>query len=80
MLINSATEDLWSDPKGEFLSAVAAAPVFRLLGGEGISQTEWPEPGKLLNSQIGYFLRPGRHDVTREDWNAIIAFAEKHLR
>ena len=80
VLINSATEDLWSDPKGEFLSAVAAAPVFRLLGGEGISQTEWPEPGKLLNSQIGYFLRPGRHDVTREDWNAIIAFAEKHLR
>jgi len=34
----------------------------------------------LTNSTIGYFLRPGAHDVTLEDWQAMIAFADKHLK
>ena len=80
LLINSATEDLWSDPRGEFLSGVAADPVYRLLGTNGISQKEWPEAGKLLTSRIGYFLRAGKHDVTLEDWQAMIRFAEHHWR
>jgi hypothetical protein len=37
ILITSATQDLWSDPKGEFLSAVAADPVYRPLGTAGIA-------------------------------------------
>ncbi len=80
VLVNSATEDQWADPKGEFLSCVAASPVYRLHGKGGISQQEWPEPGKLLNSTVGYFLRPGKHDVTLEDWKAYIAFADRHLK
>ena len=80
VLIHSATEDLWADPKGEFLSGVAAAPVYRLLGTDGIAQHEWPEPRKLLTSRIGYYLRPGKHDVTLEDWKAYVAFADRHLK
>lgn len=63
LLIMSATEDSWADPKGEFLSGVAADPVYRLLGTDGIAQKEWPAPGKLVDSTIGYYLRAGRHDV-----------------
>ncbi|HEY3322387.1 MAG TPA: hypothetical protein VGP72_18135 [Planctomycetota bacterium] len=77
--MTSATEDLWADPKGEFLSAVAADPVYRLLGTDGIAQREWPEAGKLLDARLGYFLRKGGHDVTFEDWKAMVAFADKHL-
>ncbi len=80
VLVISATEDLWSDPKGEFLSGVAASPVYRLLGVEGISQTDWPPPRRLISSRIGYYLRPGKHDVTLEDWEEMIAFADLHLK
>ena len=80
VLINSATEDLWADPKGEFLAAAGADPVYRLLGTDGISTKDWPEPSRILLSRIGYFLRPGKHDVTREDWEAYIAFADHHLK
>jgi (4-O-methyl)-D-glucuronate---lignin esterase len=80
VLVNSATEDRWADPKGEFLSAVGADPVYRLLGAGGISQRDWPEPGKLLDSRIGYHLRVGPHDVTLDDWKAYVAFADKQLK
>lgn len=80
VLINSATEDLWADPKGEFLSGVAAAPVYRLLGTDGIARQDWPAPGELVASRISYFLRPGKHDVTLEDWKAYVAFADRQLK
>ena len=80
VLIMSASEDRWADPKGEFLSAVGADPVYRLLRTDGISQTEWPAPGVLLTSQIGYYLRAGKHDVTLEDWKAMVRFADRHFR
>lgn len=32
ILLQTGDKDFWSDPKGEFLAAVAAGPVFRLLG------------------------------------------------
>lgn len=80
VLIVSATEDLWSDPKGEFLSGVGAAPVYRLLGVEGIAQTEWPQPQHLVLSRIGYYLRPGKHDVTAEDWKIMLTFADRYLK
>ncbi|MEI6712801.1 MAG: acetylxylan esterase [Verrucomicrobiota bacterium] len=79
LLITSGTTDLWSDPNGEFLSAFHASPVYRLLGAEGISATNLPPPSVLVDSKLGYFLRPGGHDVTLEDWQAMIAFANKHL-
>ena len=61
---------------GEFLGGLGADPVYRLLGTDGLSQKEWPAPVKLVDSRIGYYLRVGRHDVTREDWQAMLAFAD----
>jgi hypothetical protein len=80
LLIASATEDLWSDPKGEFLGGLGADPVYRLLGTDGLARKEWPAPGQLVDSRIGYFLRAGKHDVTREDWLAMLTYADRYLR
>jgi hypothetical protein len=79
VLIMSATEDQWADPKGEFLSARGAAPVFQLLGAGGMTATEQPPPGKLVAGTAGYYLRKGPHDVTREDWGVYLDFADHHL-
>ena len=80
LLATSATLDLWSDPHGEFLALRGADPVYRLLGTDGLSATTWPSPSTRVESTLGYFLRPGPHDVTLEDWQAMLAFADKHLR
>ena len=37
LLLQTGDTDFWSDPKGEYLSAVAASPVWRLLGAEGLA-------------------------------------------
>ena len=77
--IASATGDRWADPRGEFLSAVHADPVYRLLGTEGLGTRQMPKADSPIHGQIGYHLRTGKHDVTAYDWQQYIAFATKHL-
>jgi hypothetical protein len=81
VLICSAEEDLWADPKGEFLAALAADRVYKLLATDGLSITEMPKPASnhLVRSTIGYRIRPGKHDVTTEDWDAYMDFADHHF-
>lgn len=80
LLITSATEDQWADPRGEFLGGLGADPVYRLLGTDGLAAKEQPAPDHLVNSTIGYFLRTGPHDVTRADWGAYLDFAAAHVK
>lgn len=80
VLVSSAEEDRWADPKGEFLSCKGADPVYRLLGTDGLKLDEWPKPAEdsLSLGTIGYRYRPGKHDVTASDWEAYMNFADHH--
>lgn len=80
LLILSATGDTWADPEGEFLSGRLATPVYELFGKEGLAAEKWPEPSKLINSRIGYYLRTGDHNVTPEDWQITLDWADEHLK
>jgi SAM-dependent methyltransferase len=82
VLICSAAEDQWADPKGEFLGARRADPVYRLFGTEGLAISRWPEPAtdSLIDSVIGYRIRPGKHDVTTADWDAYMNFTDHHFK
>ncbi len=77
--VASAAEDLWADPKGEFLSALAAEPVYQLLGRAGMGVREMPAVGEPVGDYIGYHVRSGKHDVTEYDWEQYLAFADRHL-
>jgi len=77
--IASATEDSLADPKGEFLSAVHAEPVYRLFGKHGVNTSTWPAPDTPIGESIGYHLRTGGHDITAYDWEQYIRFADRHF-
>ena len=75
--VASATGDLWADPRSEFLSCIAAGPVFRLLGKKGVEASALPAPETLLHTgNIGYHLRTGKHDLTPYDWQCFMDFAD----
>jgi hypothetical protein len=78
--VASAAEDLWADPKGEFLSAKHAEPVYRLFGKEGLGVEEMPGLNRPVGRTIGYHIRSGKHDVTDYDWEQYLNFAERHFR
>jgi len=79
LYVASATEDTWADPESEYLSCVAAAPVFQLFGLAGTGSDRMPPPEKpLQNGAIGYHLRTGKHDLTLYDWQQYMSFADKH--
>lgn len=66
VLFSNAQEDQWADPNGPFNMLNAADPVYRFLGVDGLPDGAKPETGKLMNSRLGYFIREGKHSMTRQ--------------
>jgi hypothetical protein len=80
LYVASASDDGWADPQGEFLAAVHATPVYRLLGQQGLPTDVWPAAGQPVHGTIGYHLRAGNHDVTLYDWQQYVQFADRMWR
>ena len=38
------------------------------------------ETGKLIESKLGYYIRPGKHSMTSGDWNVFLDFADKQWK
>jgi hypothetical protein len=77
--VGSAADDLGADPRGEFLSVVAASPAWAPKKGLGTS--EMPPIGKAIDGEgAHYHLRAGKHDLTLEDWERYMDFADKVLK
>jgi hypothetical protein len=79
VLFSNAQEDQWANPDGQFEMLEAATPVYKLYGAEGLAAGAKPEIGQLIPSRLGYFLREGKHSMSREDWVAFLDYADKHL-
>src|SRR5579862_676701 len=80
VLLQTGDTDYWSDPKGEFLAAVAAAPVFRLFGKQGLDVDQMPSAGTGVFHTIGYFEHIGGHGTIPSDWDQYLKFLQMHLQ
>jgi hypothetical protein len=78
-LFSNAVEDSWANPAGQFEVLQAADPVYRFLKAGGLDAARMPEIGKLIDSKLGYYIRPGKHSMTKDDWKIFLDFADKHF-
>ncbi|MDE3179412.1 MAG: acetylxylan esterase [Acidobacteriota bacterium] len=77
---NPKIEGGWVDMKGAFMAAVAAGPVYRLLGRRGLEAAQLPPMGTaLISGDIAFREHHGGHtDVP--NWSAFIEFASHYFK
>ncbi len=76
--VASASEDLWADPRGEFLSVLHASPVYSLYGVEGFGLNDLPPVDTPCLTRLGYHLRSGPHEILEYDWQQFLRHARRH--
>ena len=79
VLLQTGDKDFWSDPKGEFLAAVAAEPVYKLYGKQGLGTDQMPAPGEPILHDIGYLEHSGGHGTIPSDWDVFVKFMQMHF-
>jgi hypothetical protein len=77
--VGSAEQDRWADPKGEFLSALHAAPVYELLGAKALGTTEFPPVNTSVGHAVGYHVRSGEHALADFDWMLYLDWVDRVL-
>lgn len=80
--IGSASEDLWANPHAEMLSAKNASAFWEEYGEKGLIDIEdEAEMGKNYHEgRVGYYVREGKHYLSRDDWNRFLSFFEKNIK
>ncbi len=80
VLLQTGDTDKWSDPYGEFLAAVAAGPVYRLLGKQDLGTDKMPAAEEPILHTIGFYMHKGGHGSPPSDWPVFFKFMRMHLQ
>ena len=73
------TEERWIDPKGMFMAAVAAGPVYRLLGKKDLGTADFPSMGTaLIDGDIAFRQHSAGH-TPGPNWPTFLTFAGRYL-
>lgn len=81
LYIASASEDLWADPRGQYLALSNALPAYQLFNPSTHLPQEMPSLNKPLSSgKVAYHVRDGGHNLTLKDWNFFMDHADKVLK
>jgi hypothetical protein len=73
-------EGQWVDQRGSFMAAVAAGPVFRLLGKKDLGTTEFPPvETALIDGELAFRQHTGGH-TTGPNWPTFLTFADRYIK
>jgi (4-O-methyl)-D-glucuronate---lignin esterase len=73
-------EGQWVDQRGSFMAAVAAGPVFRLLGKKDLGTTEFPPiETALIGGELAFRQHSGGH-TTGPNWPTFLTFASRYIK
>ena len=78
--VASAAMDDWASPDSEFMACVAASKAWEAQGLTGFVHNG-NMPGDDVTfpaGRVGYHRRPGKHFLSRTDWNRYMDFIELH--
>jgi hypothetical protein len=75
-----APGDAWQDAQGMFRAAVAASPVWELLGSKGLGTTTFPPMGTLIDSGNIAFRQHQYGHTPAPNWPYFITFASRYLK
>jgi len=78
ILLSYGDEDIWAKPEGGYQAAIAAGPVWALLGKGGFEQKSKFDTN--FDAPLAYRIRPGKHSVTLSDWQAFVKFANSQFK
>jgi hypothetical protein len=80
MFLTGGNQENWQDVTGGFLAAVAAEPVYILLGKKGINTVQMPPIERpIVYGEIGFYQHNGAHTFTPNERAWITAWMEKLL-
>jgi hypothetical protein len=71
--------DAWQDTRGTFMAAVAASPVYTLLGAKGLGTDSMPPPSTLIDSGSLAFRQHTEGHTPSPNWPYFLRFAEREL-
>lgn len=77
--IATAEKDLWTDPRGSFLAAKAAEPVYELFGKKGLGVDEMPSVDTQVGDFIAYCNSSGVYSMKPDDMDRFLDFADRHF-
>jgi hypothetical protein len=73
-------EGQWVDQRGSFMAAVAAGPVYELLGKKGLGTDKFPaQETALIDGEVAFRQHSGGH-TTGPNWPTFLKFAERYLK
>ncbi len=80
LLHTAANGDNWSDPKGEYLAAIAATPAYQLLGKKGLDRTmdSSPVTSEFVGGDLAFYLNNGGHASL--NWDIALKFMDEHFQ
>jgi hypothetical protein len=71
--------DAWQDTRGTFMAAVAAGPVYTLLGAKGLGTDTMPPPLTLIDSGNLAFRQHTEGHTPSPNWPYFLQFAEREF-
>jgi hypothetical protein len=76
----AGAEGTWVDQKGSFMAAVAAGPVYRLLGKRDLGTSEFPAvETALIDGELAWRQHSGGH-TTGPNWPTFLKWADRYIK